>query len=294
MDLGATVCTAATTAMHRVPGVSCMHIPPTLMADRYHSQPVSSARTTRTVPPGDTRAPVPGRVIETLRNAHPRRTIAASRLGRAILPTWTGRDRQVFHRVLRTLGEDALVKVRRNRRSVPVESLSHEAFALSTGERTSRSAPGAPVDIRRRLDEFAAVPREEYFSELVYCLLTPQSSAVNAARAVDALRETRLLAQTGRFRGHSPTPVCIHPVPQHEGKADRRGVCGVRRNRRHDCRDARCARIARLARGNVRGLGWKEASHFLRNIGRRNLAILDDTFSRISSITACSRPSPQR
>ena len=26
---------------------------------------------------------------------------------------------------------------------------------------------------------------------------------------------------------------------------------------------------------NVRGLGWKEASHFLRNIGYRNLAILD-------------------
>src|SRR6185436_16604888 len=26
---------------------------------------------------------------------------------------------------------------------------------------------------------------------------------------------------------------------------------------------------------NVNGLGWKEASHFLRNIGRRDLAILD-------------------
>jgi len=27
--------------------------------------------------------------------------------------------------------------------------------------------------------------------------------------------------------------------------------------------------------GNVNGLGWKEASHFLRNIGHRDLAILD-------------------
>ncbi|MEK9139334.1 MAG: DNA lyase, partial [Bacteroidota bacterium] len=26
---------------------------------------------------------------------------------------------------------------------------------------------------------------------------------------------------------------------------------------------------------NVKGLGWKEASHFLRNIGHHNLAILD-------------------
>lgn len=28
-------------------------------------------------------------------------------------------------------------------------------------------------------------------------------------------------------------------------------------------------------RGNIRGIGWKEASHFLRNMGCRNLAIID-------------------
>ena len=38
--------------------------------------------------------------------------------------------------------------------------------------------------IRSRLDEFAAVKPPGYFYELVYCLLTPQSSAVNAAKAV--------------------------------------------------------------------------------------------------------------
>ncbi len=43
--------------------------------------------------------------------------------------------------------------------------------------------------IRKRLEEFQRVPKEEYFYELVYCLLTPQSSAVNAGKAVALLKE---------------------------------------------------------------------------------------------------------
>ena len=42
--------------------------------------------------------------------------------------------------------------------------------------------------IRRRLVEFKNVPRNEYFYECIYCLLTPQSSAINAAKAVTLLR----------------------------------------------------------------------------------------------------------
>jgi len=42
--------------------------------------------------------------------------------------------------------------------------------------------------IRSRLSEFAAVPPSEYFYELVYCLLTPQSSARNAEQVVLQLR----------------------------------------------------------------------------------------------------------
>jgi len=37
--------------------------------------------------------------------------------------------------------------------------------------------------------------------------------------------------------------------------------------------DSRALRAWLVAK--VNGLGWKEASHFLRNIGHRNLAILD-------------------
>jgi len=122
MDLGATVCTAARPRCTACPVSAECISRATMMA----GQGTLSARQQRPAQREQSHRGTPmrlyrGRVIETLRNAHPRRTIAASRLGRALLPKWTGRDRQVFHRVLRTLERDALVEVRWNRRSVPVE-----------------------------------------------------------------------------------------------------------------------------------------------------------------------------
>ena len=43
--------------------------------------------------------------------------------------------------------------------------------------------------IRSRLRDFKNVSQHEYFYELMYCLMTPQSSAVNAGKAVDLLRQ---------------------------------------------------------------------------------------------------------
>ena len=130
--------------------------------------------------------------------------------------------------------------------------------------------------IRKRLAEFASVPAEDYFFELVYCLLTPQSSAVNAAKAVEALR-------------HAGFPAC--------GDLDVAGILGNRSHyiRFHNTKASRVRGawkrfpeiLPRLAPGppprelrdwlaaTVHGFGLKEASHFLRNIGHRDLAILD-------------------
>ncbi len=59
---------------------------------------------------------------------------------------------------------------------------------ISAGELTDLHA-GRRDAIASRLSDFSAVPRSEYFYELLYCLLTPQSSAVNAGKAIDVLRE---------------------------------------------------------------------------------------------------------
>lgn len=129
--------------------------------------------------------------------------------------------------------------------------------------------------IRMRLEEFAAVPEADYFYELAYCLLTPQSSAVNAGLAVEALRKAD-------FQRSALDPVGIlfsksHYIRFHRTKS--RHLLHAREQLPEilsaiaQCDDGMVLR-AWLAH-NVRGLGWKEASHFLRNIGRRDLAILD-------------------
>jgi N-glycosylase/DNA lyase len=119
------------------------------------------------------------------------------------------------------------------------------------------------------------VPRREYFYELVYCLLTPQSSAVRAGRAVEDLRRADVA-------GIKNSPVDILAKPEqyirfHRTKA--RWIDEARANFASIDRELSNGSTSEELREwlvkNVRGLGWKEASHFLRNIGHRNLAILD-------------------
>jgi len=130
-------------------------------------------------------------------------------------------------------------------------------------------------EIRARLAEFSAVPPEEYFYELVYCLLTPQSSAVNAAKVLLRLREADARKEDlslPKLLGDK-----VHYIRFHNTKAGR-----IRKARAMipevtaavrqipDSVELRSWLVA-----HVDGLGLKEASHFLRNIGRVNLAILD-------------------
>lgn len=129
--------------------------------------------------------------------------------------------------------------------------------------------------LRQRLEEFAAVPRHEYFYELVYCLLTPQSSAIHAASAIEALKAARVLEQDTNVAGILARRE--HYIRFHNTKARHLALL----------KDIYPTVITILTNGssplqmrawlvkNVKGMGWKEASHFLRNIGHRNLAILD-------------------
>lgn len=136
--------------------------------------------------------------------------------------------------------------------------------------------------IRQRLTEFGSVLPDQYFYELVYCLLTPQSSAANAEQAVEALRAADFLHED-ELNPADILRMKKHYVRFHNTKS----------------RHAMQARLLlpeileQLAPGNTRapndraksirdwlvlhvgGLGWKESSHFLRNIGFRGLAILD-------------------
>lgn len=129
--------------------------------------------------------------------------------------------------------------------------------------------------IQQRLEEFTSVPPSEYFYELAYCMLTPQSSAANAAKAV------------GMLKRHDFFHADIDPAPLLHQKDFYIRFHHTKARHLIAAKEKFAAILEQLRNGmtgsdlrewlvhNIMGLGYKEASHFLRNIGYRNLAILD-------------------
>ena len=130
--------------------------------------------------------------------------------------------------------------------------------------------------IQSRLAEFLSVKPSEYFYELAYCLLTPQSSAVNADAVVAKLRASDFL-----HTGSHPEPLLRDPrhyIRFHRVKSRRllkaRDGLGEFLEILAGSDDASALRDLFVDR--VDGFGLKEATHFLRNIGRNGgLTILD-------------------
>ena len=130
--------------------------------------------------------------------------------------------------------------------------------------------------IRQRLTEFSEIAPSEYFYELIYCLMTPQTSAENAERVVQELR--RLSFQTQPI---DPEPILRDKrnyVRFHRTKSKhlvmlKEEFPGVLRALSTRCTPSE---LREWLVEHVKGLGYKEATHFLRNIGRNGgLAILD-------------------
>ncbi|MFH1791005.1 MAG: N-glycosylase/DNA lyase [Candidatus Omnitrophota bacterium] len=135
--------------------------------------------------------------------------------------------------------------------------------------------------IDKRLREFEHVWRrgeEAVFAELCFCILTPQSKAICCDRAVRRLSEKGLLFSGSRRAVRLALSAVRFPnnktayIIAARRLFKKAGVISVRgRIDRHDVPKTR----EWLVR-NVKGIGYKEASHFLRNIGLgRDLAILD-------------------
>ena len=132
--------------------------------------------------------------------------------------------------------------------------------------------------VGKRVAEFVEVNSKDssvWFVELVYCLLTAYSSAERAQFCVDALDECGALIDGGTSE--------VAETLRREGHrfADKRAeyIVAVRElagNIKQIIQGFKTSREARkwLVK-NVKGLGWKEASHLLRNVGYLDIAILD-------------------
>lgn len=139
--------------------------------------------------------------------------------------------------------------------------------------------------IQARLRDFASVPASQHFYELCYCLCTPQSKAVHADAVVQALMQGRFLEE-----GWDPTPLLrdpAHYIRFHRTKGARLlalraqwDVLGpiLRSPMPPD-------QLREILVREVSGFGMKEASHALRNIGKRGLAIIDRHL--ITNLVAC-------
>ncbi|HVN49717.1 MAG TPA: N-glycosylase/DNA lyase [Bacteroidota bacterium] len=130
--------------------------------------------------------------------------------------------------------------------------------------------------IRKRLDEFRSVPPSDYFYELAYCLLTPQSSARHAAAAVQ-----QLTANDFQHRAFNPESILRnkeHYIRFHHTKSHYLQLLKKQFSEIQSIlfQQLPASEIREWLVKNVNGLGYKEATHFLRNIGRNDeLAILD-------------------
>jgi N-glycosylase/DNA lyase len=134
------------------------------------------------------------------------------------------------------------------------------------------------AEIRQALKGFSSLPTDRWLREVALCLLTPQSSPVRAEAAMQqlevgglfqgALSESEvadiLRAPSSYVRFHlTRSKRLLQFVEQQEE------LLGFLLEGRPPTEE-RSFLVER-----VNGIGMKEGSHALRNIGRKNLAILD-------------------
>jgi N-glycosylase/DNA lyase len=156
-------------------------------------------------------------------------------------------------------------------------------------------------EIRARLAEFDAVWRTgsdaRLWEELVFCIFTAGASARMGLRSVEAVRglleagthEELAEALGGRHRYPRSRSGYIVATREHL-----RRDCGLRLRERLEGFSDHIARRDWLARERgIKGLGYKESSHFLRNVGYRGYAILDKHILRcLAEIGVTESPDP--
>ena len=138
-------------------------------------------------------------------------------------------------------------------------------------------------EIRRRLDEFAAVGtrREdrELWEEMVFCFFTGGCSAAMGLRSVEAIRPVLMdgdhsqLANALAGSHRYPNARAKYVIHSREFLKEQHNMEIGKILHSFDCPLERRDWLVREK--GIKGLGYKEASHYLRNIGFKGYAILD-------------------
>jgi len=132
--------------------------------------------------------------------------------------------------------------------------------------------------VRARVAEFQAIQsqgNEKWFEELTYCLLTAYSSAHMGYKCVAALTTDEKLTSSTL----DELQACLTEQGHRFAKTRAEYILEARAHAPHLKKTIQSQLSSRAARDwlveNVKGLGMKEASHYLRNVGYLDLAIID-------------------
>lgn len=150
------------------------------------------------------------------------------------------------------------------------------------GQLKELQSNGISGSIKSRYNDFksfAQKPEEDWFSELCFCLTTANSSAEMGIRVQNALgfegfyelpqkQLVRRLKSLG-YRFYNKRAEYIVEARKHFGIREKLREFGTDRQKRNYLFE------------NIKGFGLKEASHFLRNTGHDNCAILDRHVLRV-------------
>ncbi len=151
------------------------------------------------------------------------------------------------------------------------------ASLVSTVKKLRTGRVGKLVNLRlHEFESFKNKPNEEWFSELCFCILTANSKAETALQ----------IQQTLGARGFcdacaSDVKKCIRKAKHRFHNNKTRFIVGARAYL--DIKEKIQAIVKERGEAearewlvkNIKGIGFKEASHFLRNVGFEGLAILD-------------------
>jgi len=127
------------------------------------------------------------------------------------------------------------------------------------------------MQINARIHGFKNFPEEEVFGELCFCLLTANFNAERSIKIQEEIGDGFFKLSRAKLAGKLKS--MGHRFPNKRAEF-------IVEARKHDIGKIRAmfpdGFVLRewLVR-NVKGLGWKEASHFLRNVGYLELAIVD-------------------
>jgi len=151
--------------------------------------------------------------------------------------------------------------------------------------------------IQKRLNEFQVIGKgssKQLFQELIFCILTANASAKMAMKAVSVIDDDTLFL--GNEKDISTCLKGVYRFPRSRANYIVRtrhflkGYCDLDVRKIFDQYDGLALRefLAKF----LCGIGYKESSHFLRNIGFKGFAILDKHIISMLNLLGCNVQKP--